>query len=191
MWHVSEGRPHHPLQRCQSKWEVKERLGRKKILAWETETLKMNLLLWCSHTLPPTYSHTVFPLYIYLYMFFFSFLMSATSADSSSLALLLFFFSPHSSTDLFSQVASAGGTCDQRQLGLLLHEAIQIPRQLGEVAAFGGSNIEPSVRSCFQHVCQHRDDTSTRCLLYWHVHSRKENSCFSFLVVSKCDLILI
>uniref|UniRef100_A0AAX7SUM2 Utrophin n=1 Tax=Astatotilapia calliptera TaxID=8154 RepID=A0AAX7SUM2_ASTCA len=46
----------------------------------------------------------------------------------------------------------AGDTCDQRQLGLLLHEAIQIPRQLGEVAAFGGSNIEPSVRSCFQHV---------------------------------------
>ncbi|KAM9703806.1 utrophin isoform 2-T3 [Menidia menidia] len=53
---------------------------------------------------------------------------------------------------LFSQVASAGDTCDQRQLGVLLHEAIQIPRQLGEVAAFGGSNIEPSVRSCFQHV---------------------------------------
>lgn len=56
---------------------------------------------------------------------------------------------------LFSQVASAGDTCDQRQLGLLLHEAIQIPRQLGEVAAFGGSNIEPSVRSCFQHVRPH------------------------------------
>ncbi|XP_037606999.1 dystrophin isoform X1 [Sebastes umbrosus] len=53
---------------------------------------------------------------------------------------------------LFSQVASAGDTCDQRQLGLLLHEAIQVPKQLGEVAAFGGSNIEPSVRSCFQHV---------------------------------------
>ncbi|XP_037397395.1 utrophin isoform X7 [Pygocentrus nattereri] len=53
---------------------------------------------------------------------------------------------------LFNQVASVGDTCDQRQLGLLLHDAIQIPRQLGEVAAFGGSNIEPSVRSCFQHV---------------------------------------
>ncbi|XP_073730912.1 utrophin isoform X3 [Misgurnus anguillicaudatus] len=52
---------------------------------------------------------------------------------------------------LFNQVSSAGGTCDQRQLGLLLHDVIQIPRQLGEVAAFGGSNIEPSVRSCFQH----------------------------------------
>ncbi|XP_060750696.1 utrophin-like isoform X3 [Tachysurus vachellii] len=53
---------------------------------------------------------------------------------------------------LFNQVSSPGDTCDQRQLGLLLHDAIQIPRQLGEVAAFGGSNIEPSVRSCFQHV---------------------------------------
>ncbi|XP_040178678.1 dystrophin-related protein 2 [Rana temporaria] len=51
---------------------------------------------------------------------------------------------------LFSQVAKTDGTCDQKQLGLLLHEAIQIPRQLGEVAAFGGSNVEPSVRSCFR-----------------------------------------
>ncbi|KAM8953415.1 dystrophin-related protein 2 [Pelodytes ibericus] len=51
---------------------------------------------------------------------------------------------------LYSQVAGPTGTCDQRQLGLLLHEAIQIPRQLGEVAAFGGSNVEPSVRSCFR-----------------------------------------
>uniref|UniRef100_A0A3B3R0P7 Dystrophin n=1 Tax=Paramormyrops kingsleyae TaxID=1676925 RepID=A0A3B3R0P7_9TELE len=51
---------------------------------------------------------------------------------------------------LFRQVASATGFCDQRHLGLLLHDSIQIPRQLGEVASFGGSNIEPSVRSCFQ-----------------------------------------
>uniref|UniRef100_A0A3B5MV89 Uncharacterized protein n=1 Tax=Xiphophorus couchianus TaxID=32473 RepID=A0A3B5MV89_9TELE len=51
---------------------------------------------------------------------------------------------------LFRQVAGATGFCDQRRLGLLLHDSIQIPRQLGEVASFGGSNIEPSVRSCFQ-----------------------------------------
>ncbi|XP_037829862.1 dystrophin isoform X1 [Kryptolebias marmoratus] len=51
---------------------------------------------------------------------------------------------------LFRQVASPTGFCDQRRLGLLLHDSIQIPRQLGEVASFGGSNIEPSVRSCFQ-----------------------------------------
>ncbi|XP_053563574.1 dystrophin isoform X5 [Bombina bombina] len=53
---------------------------------------------------------------------------------------------------LFKQVASSAGFCDQRRLGLLLHDAIQIPRQLGEVASFGGSNIEPSVRSCFQYA---------------------------------------
>ncbi|XP_038058938.1 dystrophin-like isoform X2 [Patiria miniata] len=46
-------------------------------------------------------------------------------------------------------VANNNGFIDQRGLGLLLHDCIQIPRQLGEVASFGGSNIEPSVRSCF------------------------------------------
>uniref|UniRef100_A0A8C3Q1N3 Dystrophin related protein 2 n=1 Tax=Chrysolophus pictus TaxID=9089 RepID=A0A8C3Q1N3_CHRPC len=50
---------------------------------------------------------------------------------------------------LFSQVANAGGLCDQRHLGVLLHEAIQVPRQLGEVAAFGGMLWCPSVRRCF------------------------------------------
>ncbi|XP_048370025.1 dystrophin-related protein 2 isoform X4 [Sphaerodactylus townsendi] len=51
---------------------------------------------------------------------------------------------------LFGQMANGSGLCDQRHLGLLLYEAIQVPRQLGEVAAFGGSNVEPSVRSCFR-----------------------------------------
>ncbi|XP_056332330.1 utrophin-like [Danio aesculapii] len=55
-------------------------------------------------------------------------------------------------SDLFAQVASAAGVCTQRQLELLLHNSIQIPHQLGEAAAFGGSNMEPSVRSCFQYV---------------------------------------
>ena len=34
-------------------------------------------------------------------------------------------------------------------LALLLFDAIQIPKYLAEVASFGGSDIEPSVRSCF------------------------------------------
>lgn len=55
-------------------------------------------------------------------------------------------------SDLFSQVSGPGGLTDQRHLSMLLHEGIQIPRQLGEVAAFGGSNVEPSVRSCFRVV---------------------------------------
>lgn len=64
---------------------------------------------------------------------------------------VVFFFSVVVS-DLFRQVSGPGGLTDQRHLSLLLHEAIQIPRQLGEVAAFGGSNVEPSVRSCFRLV---------------------------------------
>lgn len=53
------------------------------------------------------------------------------------------------SADLYRLIADPNRLVDQRKLGLLLHDCIQLPRQLGEVAAFGGSNIEPSVRSCF------------------------------------------
>ncbi|XP_018579033.1 dystrophin [Anoplophora glabripennis] len=49
---------------------------------------------------------------------------------------------------LFRLIADPQQKADQRKLGLLLHDILQVPRQLGEVAAFGGSNIEPSVRSC-------------------------------------------
>lgn len=129
-------------------------------------------------TLSPTYILTCFPptpCYIvtlsfsasFLFIIFFNFkyhphalTFSLIPSSSFFFFFFLFYLTPPPcplSADLFSQVASAGDTCDQRQLGLLLHEAIQIPRQLGEVAAFGGSNIEPSVRSCFQHVCSHRN----------------------------------
>lgn len=53
---------------------------------------------------------------------------------------------------LFRLIADNDKKADQRKLGLLLHDCIQVPRQLGEVAAFGGSNIEPSVRSCFERA---------------------------------------
>jgi len=51
---------------------------------------------------------------------------------------------------LFRQISDKTGHADLKKLGLLLHDCVQIPRQLGEIAAFGGSNIEPSVRSCFE-----------------------------------------
>ena len=54
--------------------------------------------------------------------------------------------------DLFNLVADSRNYVNQRKLGLLLYDMIMIPKQLGEVAAFGGSNIEPSVRSCFDYV---------------------------------------
>jgi len=53
-------------------------------------------------------------------------------------------------TAVFQLVANADGLVSEHQLNRLLQECIQIPRQLGEIAAFGGSNVEPSVRSCFE-----------------------------------------
>uniref|UniRef100_A0A0N5ALC9 Nesprin-1 n=1 Tax=Syphacia muris TaxID=451379 RepID=A0A0N5ALC9_9BILA len=50
------------------------------------------------------------------------------------------------------QLVSSGGGMDQKSLALLLYDAIHIPKFFGEAAAFGGSNIEPSVRSCFETV---------------------------------------
>ncbi|CAD5206423.1 unnamed protein product [Bursaphelenchus okinawaensis] len=40
---------------------------------------------------------------------------------------------------------------DHKQLGLLFYDLIHITKLLGEAAVFGGSNIEPSVRSCFEY----------------------------------------
>ena len=37
-----------------------------------------------------------------------------------------------------------GCQVDQKRLGLLLYDCMQLPRYLGEIALFGGSNIEPS-----------------------------------------------
>ncbi|KJH51153.1 zinc finger, ZZ type [Dictyocaulus viviparus] len=52
---------------------------------------------------------------------------------------------------LFNLVAQ-DGQADQKHVALLLYDLIQIPRLVGEAAAFGGSNVEPSVRSCFEMV---------------------------------------
>ncbi|XP_059504261.1 dystrophin isoform X5 [Stegostoma tigrinum] len=67
---------------------------------------------------------------------------------------------------LFKQVAEPTDLCDQQSLSLLLHDAVQIPRQLGEVASFGGSNIEPSVRSCFQHG-QNKPEIDVKHFVEW------------------------
>ncbi|WKX90831.1 hypothetical protein Q1695_009578 [Nippostrongylus brasiliensis] len=52
---------------------------------------------------------------------------------------------------IFNLVAQ-DGLADQKHIALLLYDLIQIPRLVGEAAAFGGSNVEPSVRSCFETV---------------------------------------
>ncbi|CAF2819331.1 unnamed protein product [Rotaria sp. Silwood2] len=48
---------------------------------------------------------------------------------------------------------------DRQRLSILFQQAIVIPKQLGEVAAFGGSSVEPSVQSCFEYA--HNPDVIT------------------------------
>ncbi|KAL3082936.1 hypothetical protein niasHS_010738 [Heterodera schachtii] len=54
-------------------------------------------------------------------------------------------------TYLFHLVSGPKGV-DHKRLAILFYDLIHIPKFLGEAAAFGGSNIEPSVRSCFEHA---------------------------------------
>ena len=49
---------------------------------------------------------------------------------------------------MFNIAAGEGHQLDQRRLALFLYDLVMVPRYLGEVAQFGGTNIEPSVRSC-------------------------------------------
>ncbi|KAF2368021.1 EF-hand domain type 2 [Trinorchestia longiramus] len=68
---------------------------------------------------------------------------------------------------VFRLIADPNRLVDQRKLGLLLHDCVQVPRQLGEVAAFGGSNIEPSVRSCFTKAGKDREAIEAVHFLSW------------------------
>ena len=80
-------------------------------------------------------------------------------------------------------LASAGNKnqkIDPRQLGLLLYDCIQLPKVLGEVAAFGGSNVEPSVRSCFTFNLNEDKKSST-------VSPPAEIDCKHFLRWVKCE----
>ena len=49
-------------------------------------------------------------------------------------------------------IADQKGRVDESQLSLLLQDMVLIPKQLGEAAAFGGTNVDATVRSCFETV---------------------------------------
>ena len=70
---------------------------------------------------------------------------------------LVFKFHMFFSLDMFRLIADQQRRATERKLGLLLHDCVQIPRVLGEVAAFGGSNVEPSVKSCFEKAGKSKD----------------------------------
>ncbi|GMR51629.1 hypothetical protein PMAYCL1PPCAC_21824, partial [Pristionchus mayeri] len=52
---------------------------------------------------------------------------------------------------LFSLVAQ-NDHVDQKHMALLFYDLVHMPKLVGECAAFGGTNIEPSVRSLFETV---------------------------------------
>jgi len=68
---------------------------------------------------------------------------------------------------LFRLIADPNRLVDSPKLGVLLHDCVQMPRELGEVAAFGGSNIEPSVRSCFDKAGKQRQTIEAVHFLAW------------------------
>ena len=59
--------------------------------------------------------------------------------------------------DLFNLIGNDNGRADERRLGLLIYDCLRLPKLLGEVAAFGGTNIEPSIRSCLEMAGQPLD----------------------------------
>ena len=66
---------------------------------------------------------------------------------------------------LFHLISSKEDTVNAQSLALLLFDAIQIPKYLAEVASFGGSDIEPSVKSCFSGLTKNtnseKDNTTS------------------------------
>ncbi|KAI9557613.1 hypothetical protein GHT06_017441 [Daphnia sinensis] len=69
--------------------------------------------------------------------------------------------------DLFRLIADPNRLVDAPKLGVLLHDCVQMPRELGEVAAFGGSNIEPSVKCCFEKAGKQRQSIEAVHFLAW------------------------
>ncbi|XP_055333361.1 dystrophin-like isoform X2 [Paramacrobiotus metropolitanus] len=51
---------------------------------------------------------------------------------------------------LFRLIADENQNADRQHISQLLRHFLDIPLYLAEVAAFGGSNVEPSVQSCFE-----------------------------------------
>lgn len=102
------------------------------------------------------------------------------------------------SLDMFRLIGDQQRQTSERKLGFLLHDCLQIPRVLGEISAFGGSNVEPSVRSCFEKAgkCKefievisaldscNQHKTGQRCTKYNNhiqfiiINRRKRNSLF-------------
>lgn len=68
---------------------------------------------------------------------------------------------------LFQLIADPKGKADRQAVGDLLKYMLEIPKLLGDIAAFGGSNFEPSIRSCFETAQQDKQQIDVKNFLCW------------------------
>ena len=67
---------------------------------------------------------------------------------------------------LYQLIADSKGLADKQAVGNLLKYMLEVPKSLGDVASFGGSNIEPSIRSCFEEA-QNKKQLNVKNFLCW------------------------
>jgi len=67
---------------------------------------------------------------------------------------------------LYQLIADTKGFADRQSVGNLLKYMLEIPKLLGDIAAFGGSNYEPSIRSCFEET-QNKKQLNVKNFLSW------------------------
>ena len=79
---------------------------------------------------------------------------------------------------LYQLIADSKGYADRQRVATLLGHMLQIPKLLGEIAAFGGSNLEPSIRSCFDTVGNGRTQIDVKHFLCW---LKREPQCLVWL----------
>ena len=67
---------------------------------------------------------------------------------------------------LYQLIGDSKGLADRQSVGNLLKYMLEIPKLLGDIAAFGGSNFEPSIRSCFEEA-QNKKQLNVKDFLCW------------------------
>lgn len=79
---------------------------------------------------------------------------------------------------LYQLIADSKGYADRPRVSLLLNHMMQIPKFLGEIASFGGSNLEPSIRSCFDASASGQNQIDVKHFLCW---LKREPQCLVWL----------
>ena len=104
--------------------------------------------------------------------------------ESFKLCLLLLCGGPLTDKyiQMFHLASNAEGKMSPRMLGCLVYDCMQIPRLFGEVAYFGGTNVEPSIRNCFESVSIDSLDGEVDCadFVRW---LKQEPQCLVWLPV--------